>query len=58
MNKHVKVNLAPNKLMRNFQDWSKNAQQVTADAIINESLNSGRQVTPAHQNSSNSVLNN
>ena len=36
MNKQMSVNMNPNPLTKNFSEWSKNTQQVTAEAIINE----------------------
>lgn len=57
MNKQAKVNVNPNVLTKNFSTWNKSAQPMTADAIINESLNSDRQasiitanVAPRHSN--------
>ena len=43
MNKQMSVNTNSNPLTKNFQEWSKNTQQVTAEAIINDSQNTGRQ---------------
>lgn len=42
MNKHVNVNMNPNPLTKNFSEWSKMKQPVTAEAIINDSINSSR----------------
>lgn len=43
MNKYMNVNMNPNPLTKNFSEWSKNTLPVTAEAIINESMNSSRQ---------------
>jgi hypothetical protein len=40
MNKYIQnaaVGMNQNPLTKNFSEWSKNTQQVTADAIINSS---------------------
>lgn len=42
MTKQASVNMQPNNLKKNFSDWSKNSQPLTAEAIINDSVNSGR----------------
>ena len=42
MTRHAKVNVNPNVLTKNFQGWNRAAQPMTAEAIINESLNSDR----------------
>ena len=42
MNKYMNVNMNPNPLTKNFSEWQKNTIPVTAEAIINESMNSSR----------------
>lgn len=48
MNKYMNVNMNPNPLIKNFSEWNKNTQPITAEAIINESMNSSRQGGGSH----------